>query len=412
MTTATTTAHAAPTSTKPYTIISADGHAGANLETYREYLPARYHDDFDAWRGAYKNPFRDLQGGTRDRNWNDERRVDELEADGIVGEVLFPNTVPPFFPTGALVARPPARDDLELRWVGLRAHNRWLADWCALRPERRAGIAQIFLNDVDRAIEEVRFAHEQGLRGGILLPGVPPDVQHEIKMYADPVYEPLWQVCEDLGVVINHHSGNGAPDYGKYPSSGVLWLVETGFFSHRAFWHLILAGVFERHPGLRFVITETGMGWIPESLAQLDLFHAQMGSGRVGELGFAADARTPRRPSEYWEQNCFVGVSFPGPREAKAIDALGAHKVMWGGDYPHHEGTYPYSKESLRLAFADRDEATMRALLGENAARVYGFDLAALDRLAAGCGPTPDEIAVPLDSVPEAATSPAFRGRF
>ncbi len=400
------------TTTKPYTIISADGHAGANLDTYREYVPSSHHDPFDDWRGAYKNPFRDLQGGTRERNWNDERRVGELEADGIVAEVIFPNTVPPFFPTGALVARPPSRDDLELRWIGLHAHNRWLADWCALRPERRAGIAQIFLNDVDRAIEEVCFAKEHGLRGGILLPGIPPDLQHEIKMYADPCYEPLWQVCEDLEVVVNHHSGNGAPDYGSYPSSGLLWMVETSFFSHRAFWHLILAGVFERYPSLQFVITETGMGWIPETLAQLDMFHAQMAAGRVGELGFAADARTLRAPSEYWEQNCFVGVSFPGPREARAIDALGAHKVMWGGDYPHHEGTYPYSKESLRLAFAERDEATLRAVLGENAARVYGFDLPTLDVLAASCGPTPEEVCAPLDSVPKGATSPAFYGRF
>src|SRR6185295_20393417 len=58
-----------------YTIISSDCHAGANHETYREYLDPKYRDDFDAWREKYKNPFRDLQDGGRIRNWDDERRI-------------------------------------------------------------------------------------------------------------------------------------------------------------------------------------------------------------------------------------------------------------------------------------------------------------------------------------------------
>ena len=100
----------------------------------------------------------------------------DLEADGIAAEVIFPNTVPPFFPGGALVTQAPPADahDLELRWAGLQAHNRWLADFCARTPGRRAGIAQILLHDVDASVEEIRWAHDHGLTGGILLPGAPP----------------------------------------------------------------------------------------------------------------------------------------------------------------------------------------------------------------------------------------------
>ncbi len=65
-------------SVRPYTLVSADCHAGASHDTYRGYLEARYLDDFDAWRAKYKNPFRDLQGDERDRNWNSERRNAEL----------------------------------------------------------------------------------------------------------------------------------------------------------------------------------------------------------------------------------------------------------------------------------------------------------------------------------------------
>ena len=79
----------------------------ANHETYRGFLESKYHGDFDAWREKYSNPFRDLQDGGRVRNWDNERRLGDLYADGQVGEVVFPNTVPPFFPSFILF-RPPA----------------------------------------------------------------------------------------------------------------------------------------------------------------------------------------------------------------------------------------------------------------------------------------------------------------
>ncbi len=165
--------------------------------TYGEYLDDEYQDRFAEWRAAYRNPFRDLQSKGRERNWDSDQRITELEADGQVAEVIFPNTVPPFFPTGALVARPPTAEDLELRWAGLRAHNRWLADWCRDESYRRAGIAQVFLNDVDAAVDEARWIAQSGLKGGILIPSVPDD--SDIEPLFSEVYDPLWAVCEEHG---------------------------------------------------------------------------------------------------------------------------------------------------------------------------------------------------------------------
>src|SRR4051812_19457308 len=128
--------HAAPPAasapTDRYTVISADCHAGGNHAQYREYLTAELQEEFDAWRGGYQNPFRDLQDDGRSRNWDDDRRWADLEADGVVAEIIFPNTVPPFFPTGIVIARPPRPDEYRLRWAGIQAHNRWMADFCAL----------------------------------------------------------------------------------------------------------------------------------------------------------------------------------------------------------------------------------------------------------------------------------------
>jgi predicted TIM-barrel fold metal-dependent hydrolase len=393
-----------------YVVISADCHAGGNMEMYRGYLDAEYLDDFDAWRTRYSNPFRDLQGDGRTRNWDDERRIAEQEQDGVVAEVVFPNTVPPFFPTGAMVARPPDPHQLEHRLAGIRAHNRWLADWCAEHPERRAGVAQIFLNDVDEAIADVRFAHEHGLRGGVLLPAVPPDVKHIAPLYSD-AYDPLWAVCAELGVPVNHHSGGGAPDYGDHDAAGFVWLAEATFFSRRTLTHLLVSGVFERFPTLRFVLTEQGSSWIPQVLTQLDAYHGQMvKTGRVGELKYPAEKQLPLAPSEYFRRNVWVGSSFPSPGEAAVRHELGIEHYMWGSDYPHHESTFPHTREGIRRAFAGTDEAELRQVLAGNAAELYGFDLERLGAFAAHVGPKVAEMAVPLgaDEMPEGNHSPAF----
>lgn len=140
-----------------YTIISSDCHAGGSHEQYREYLDPRYRDAFDEWRGGYRNPFSDLGDERKLRNWDDELRNRQQEAEGVVGEVVFPNTVPPFFPNFVLFAGPPRPEDYELRRAGIHAHNRWLVDWCGRYPDQRAGIGQIFVNDIDDAIEDARW---------------------------------------------------------------------------------------------------------------------------------------------------------------------------------------------------------------------------------------------------------------
>lgn len=393
-----------------HTVISADCHAGADLLDYRPYLASRHHEDFDAWAAAYVNPYEDLLADAADRNWNSARRLAELEADGIVAEVVFPNTIPPFFPSASLVAPPPTGEDRALRWAGLRAHNRWLADFCDRAPGRRAGVAQILLHDVDEAVREVRRTKEAGLTGGILLPGTPPG--SGLPELHSEIYDPLWAVCAELEVPVNHHGGSASPPLGDEPAARAVFMVETTWFSHRALWHLIFGGAFRRHPGLRLVLTEQGSGWIPGVLDMLDYYHGRLAASRAAtaEAKFGAGLAEAMggTPAELWREHCFVGASFMRPHEVPLRHRIGLDKIMWGSDYPHDEGTHPYTREALRLAYAGLPYDEVAALLGTNAARVYGFDLDFLAPLAARVGPAVAEIAAPLDQVPEDATSPAF----
>ena len=237
------------------------------------------------------------------------------------------------------------------------------------------------MNDVDDALGEVRWAKDNmDVFGGVLLPNVPPN--SEIPPLWEPGYEPLWDFCESNDVVLNVHSGSGLPDFGEHEAARAIMLIELAWFSHRAVWHLIFGGVLERHPNLKVVLTEQGTSWIPRGVDTLDWFHRRMTHGGAAEAVFfgAVAKGMSMTPSEYFQRNFWVArASFARPESALRYE-VGVDRIMWGADYPHSEGSYPYTTEALRAAFAPCPPEETRMMLETTAAGVYGFDLEMLRR--------------------------------
>ena len=201
----------APASSAPYVVITADAHAGASIAAYREYLDPEYRDDFDVWRSGHKKSSSDHVSSKKEKNWNSETRLNDLLSDGVVGEVIYPNTIPPFYDAAFHISAPPSPERYQHQLAGSRAHNRWLAEFCAEEPTRRAGIGLIHLNNIDDAIEDVEWIANNNLRGGVLLPLPSPSEVH-LKPLNHPDYDRLWAVIQDHDLVINQHSGQGSPD--------------------------------------------------------------------------------------------------------------------------------------------------------------------------------------------------------
>ena len=63
-----------------YVVISSDGHAGAELHAYRDYLERAYLGEFDEWAKTFVSPWDDLRAETAYRNWDSGTRLRELEA--------------------------------------------------------------------------------------------------------------------------------------------------------------------------------------------------------------------------------------------------------------------------------------------------------------------------------------------
>ena len=392
-----------------YVVISADGHAGADLRGYRPYLETALLDEFDRWADSYVNPFGDLERPGANRNWDSDVRNEALESDGVVGEVLYPNTVPPFFPRSGLTATVPSAEHYRLRLAGLRAHNRWLAEWCSLLPGRRAGVGQILLNDIDDAIADVEWIADNALFGGVLLPGMPPG--SGIDPLHSPKYDPVWRACEERGVVLSVHGGSGSPDPGMFPASPAMFVLEASFFAHRPLWALVMSGVFDRFPGLRLVFAEAGSSWVANTLQAMDNIQAKQESGNIGVMTIRDPFRLKHKPSEYWRTNCWIGSSFMTRADAEDRAVIGVDKIMWGADFPHEEGTYPHTREALAHTYAGIDPGEVARMVGGNAALVYGFDLTQLQVVANRIGPEVDAVYAGIDAIPQSTTSFAFGPR-
>ena len=391
---------------RPYVLISTDAHAGADLLDYKPYLPAALHDEFDTWAASFHDPWADLDLKTHyddadvlmgrasfvsRYSWDHEARVHHMTAEGIAAEVLFPNTVPPFYPSGAVTALAPrSADEYRLRWEGVKAHNRWAADFCALLPGRRAGLAQVFVDDIDAAIAEMHWAKEAGM-SGVLIPG-------DAGALYDPRYDPLWAASCDLGLPVHRHAIIVTEETtGFATAAAAVGAHEFQFWVGRVIGHLVLGGVFQRFPDLKFVITETGCAWVPPELTKLD---AEIAYGKVpgqGQVVFGkAVEGLERSATEYFQRNCWIGMSTVRPEEIAMRHQIGVDRLMWGADYPHTEGSFPHTRLALRLLFSDVPEDEVRVMTSISAADVYGLDLGYLQTIADEIGPTVEEVATPV----------------
>ncbi len=387
-----------------YLVISSDTHAGLPDERYREYLDPQYRERFDddiAQRHAmratmnaareqsdakqfvdkwYEENEEGLEGG-----WDAAHRDKELDADGVAGEVIFPDADAvrggASAPFGAGLGFG-GEFDAELLMAGARAHNRWLAELCSDSPDRRCGLAIApILHDIDDAVAEIRRAHASGLRGLLI-----PALWRPFPAYNDARYNPIWAVCEELQMPVHTHTGPAprediADDIGIYATETIWWTA-------RPMWFLLWSGVFERYPGLKFAVTEGGCWWLADFLWKWDSAYTQEhATKKMGNIA----PKLSMLPSEYIDRNVKIGSSNTRRREIARRYEIGVDNIMWGNDFPHPEGTWPHTKEWCRETFWDCPVDDTRRLLGLNAAEFYGFDVDKLAPLVERIGPTPEE---------------------
>jgi predicted TIM-barrel fold metal-dependent hydrolase len=392
-----------------YLVVSSDGHAGPHAADYREYVDPEHRAAFDvalpmqiaATEAAAKmflvaDINKDWRAGNEDGlhgAWDSDARDRVLDEDGVAVEVLFPDGVtemnaPPF---GAGFSMQPEGAVPELQWAGCRAHNRWMAEFVAMSPERRIGLGCIpIFWDIEQSVEGVRWCHENGLRGVVI-----PPVWGKQPAYHHPRYDPVWEVCEQLGMVIHFHSGPSpfeeyfgtlprADDATELPGAVGAYVTEVAIWLVRPLTFMLWGGVFERYPKLKVAMTEGTSIWVPEYLELLEQrYSVTHYSQKLGDYR----SHLSMSPADYFRRNVRVGASCMPRREAELRYEIGVDSIMWGSDYPHPEGAWPFTRQQMHDTMDGLPEDEIGKMLGENAAEFYALDTEKLAPIVARVGP-------------------------
>jgi uncharacterized protein len=295
-------------------------------------------------------PLADAQPG----GWDPALRLADMDAEGIDQAVLYPS-IGLYFSVVADAAAAVALAE---------AYNDWLAGYCGADARRLFGAAMLPLQDPGAAAKELRRAvTELGFVAAFVRPN--PCLGRSLP---DRAYEPVWDAAEKLGVPIGIHEGSSVvvPTLGSDRPFNplVLHAVSHSFEEMLACAQLIAFGVLERHPGLRLVFLESSGGWAPFWLERLDEQAESFG-------GFCPDLKL--RPSEYFARQCAISFEVNERTLPALAPFVGAERIVWGSDYPHHDATFPGAVDTLRATIAPCSTAIQARVLGLNARDLYGL---------------------------------------
>ncbi|MET0146625.1 MAG: amidohydrolase family protein [Ilumatobacteraceae bacterium] len=337
------------------------------------------------WTGHYSK--------VRPAGWTADLRLDDLDADGIDLSVLYPTRL-----LGLQGVR-----DVDFGQVQARAYN----DWCC--EHLKSGNGRLFgsgalppmheADDVSGVAEEIyRVAGMPGMVSVFMRPN--PAV--EWRPFDDPVYDPIWRALEETGLPIGFHPfltsdlpgacaglklarpRNADGSYvtlEEMDAAEAKSMAETGRFLPNIYFEQALAnpvdmmaavtfitagGVAERFPGAKFIFLEANGGWLVPYLERLD-HHAEKYSWDVPWLTM--------RPSEYFRRQCWI--SFDPDESFLEVTAtsplVGADRIIWASDFPHHDAKFPGTTDALREVMAGLTADQQRAIAGESALQLYGI---------------------------------------
>lgn len=377
-------------------VITADAHVG-ETEELRQRLPEKFRDNLPEFsvddegnldfkfkgksfpkRYGRKPTEQDMLREFRtdpSQGTDLDRRLRDMAVEGIDAQVIFPNI-------GLGMSMGTDTSAYYEAWA--RAYNDYVWDIFGPQSKRMKPAAMLSMDNVDVAVEEATRCIERGFCT-LFLPAVMPWQPYHL-----PVYEPLWCLAEEADIPLNFHifSGNCTLGGGfanitdmstkRFEKAKRIMEEEDadGSVEHldtvlglavgmSPIIELTSGAVLERHPDLKMVITESECGWLAWLLQSMD---------QIQERRFHNMHKLELRASEYFLRQGTVTIS----DDAVALNNIaftGTQCLMWGNDYPHDEGTFPFSRRPIEEIKSKLDADAARHVLCGNAARLFGFDL-------------------------------------
>jgi len=316
-------------------------------------------------------------------SWDPRERVRLMDQMGVWAQVLYPNAV------GFSSNHVFSIEDLGLREAVLTSYNTFYLDIQQESDDRLLGQALLPVWDMDLTVKEMTRLLEGGLRGFTLS-----DKPHKMGLpeLTDAYWEPMWDLFNQSGAVVNFHIGSGAsrevpanlrrqragtdrlaeftnsdmylPEFG--PQRRLASLATQFYMSNaRIVVLLCMSNLFDRYPNLKILSAESGIGWVPFILEAMEF--------QLDEMVTDPEevAMQKLRPIDYFRNHFLVPWWFEriGPR--KLIEDVGVNNVVIETDIPHPTCLYPNSRQKLETALVGLDPHVIRRVLQDNAAEAF-----------------------------------------
>lgn len=337
-------------------------------------------------------PFAEIDSSS----WDVTERLRILDEMGIHAQILYPNGIG--FSSNHIFA---IKDERQRQAI-LSMYNDYLVEVQEASNNRLFPQAILPIWDMDLTVREMTRLIDKGIRGFTLsdkpeLVGLPE--------LPEPFFDPMWDLFNESGAVPNFHIGSGArreeveasrqgarfkPSPGDQPAGPVVaapaWrsfglqrkLAVTACLAHTSNMRIVVnlchSDLFDRYPKLKIVSAESGIGWIPFILEDMEYQYDEMVT-LPDERGLAK-----RRPSEYFFEHLYVMFWFERSAPLKLMQEIGINNVLVETDIPHPTCLYPNPKEHFAKVLADLDDAARRRILQDNAAELYRIPLARRER--------------------------------
>ena len=280
-------------------------------------------------------------------------RLKDMAIDGIDAEVIY-----------GILGVGLRFEDAEMTRVVYEIYNTWAADFCNSTPGRWAALACIPNNDPQVAATELRRAAALGLRGADFA------VATAVKPIWHRDWDVLWQAASECNIPISFHTTgpnvrepNDAQMEKEYDME--YRMTKISLFQMAGAEYLasiIFSGACGRFPGLKFVLGECGVTWLPHVLNRMDEEYED----RRHNLNM------PNKPSEYWSRQGYSTyqheIGLP-----EFLPMVGVDNVVWGSDYPHPDGIWPESQKWIEEDLAGLPPKARRKITRDNTGKLYGF---------------------------------------
>lgn len=307
-------------------------------------------------RGAPKlgpdgEPFgRPDRRGNREVEW----RLKDMALDGVDAELLFPSL--------GLTAFHIANPEAEL--ASAQLYNDWSHGLVGGHADVfvRCGILPV--RDFRNTVAEMERLAKLGFTSAMLPSRI--EVDSGLPPYTNPAWDPVFEAGQRLGMVFALHCGTGRKDVRSFrgPGGAVCnYTVQAadGFLTIMA---MVAGGLLDRFPGARVCVIEGGASWLAALAERMDEVyeaHAPFVRPKLSLMPREIIARQVACAFQY-DRACVMARSVTGTRA-----------LLWAADYPHHEGTFPRSREVIGRLFEgiDISESEKADILGLNAARLF-----------------------------------------